>query len=102
MVRPCSPQAPLKPNPKGAPPARPGSPFTIQRVYKITTPPRALQSVDARRNMATQRLISGTFLCAVSLLTRSASAQRVFESQRVRFQTEVVATGLKQPSAMVF
>jgi glucose/arabinose dehydrogenase len=35
-------------------------------------------------------------------LTRSASAQQVFESQRVRFQTEVVATGLKQPSAMVF
>jgi aldose sugar dehydrogenase len=49
-----------------------------------------------------QRLIAGTLLCAVSLLTRSASAQQVFESQRVRFQTEVVATGLKQPSAMVF
>ncbi len=52
--------------------------------------------------MAVQRLIAGTLLCAVSLLTRSASAQQVFESQRVRFQTEVVATGLKQPSAMVF
>lgn len=52
--------------------------------------------------MATQRLISGTLLCVVSLFTRSASAQQVFESQRVRFQTEVVATGLKQPSAMVF
>jgi glucose/arabinose dehydrogenase len=52
--------------------------------------------------MATQRLTAGTLLCAVSLLMRSASAQQVFESQRVRFQTEVVATGLKQPSAMVF
>jgi len=49
-----------------------------------------------------RQLIAGTFLCAVSLLTRSASAQQVFESQGVRFQTEVVATGLKQPSAMVF
>lgn len=52
--------------------------------------------------MATQRLIAGILLSAVSLLTRSASAQQVFESQRGRFQTEVVATGLKQPSAMVF
>lgn len=52
--------------------------------------------------MAAQRLIAGILLSAVSLLTRSASAQQVFESQRVRFQTEVVATGLKQPSAMVF
>ena len=52
--------------------------------------------------MARQRLIAGTLLCAVSLLTRSASTQQVFESQRVRFRTEVVATGLKQPSAMVF
>jgi glucose/arabinose dehydrogenase len=31
-----------------------------------------------------------------------AAAQQVFESERLRFRTEVVATGLKQPSAMVF
>jgi glucose/arabinose dehydrogenase len=29
-------------------------------------------------------------------------AQQVFDSERLRFQTEVVATGLKQPSAMAF
>ena len=52
--------------------------------------------------MAGQRLLAGTLLCAISLLTRSANAQQVFESQRVRFRTEVVAIGLKQPSAMVF
>jgi len=52
--------------------------------------------------MAGQRLMGGTLLCAISLLTRSANAQQVFESQRVRFRTEVVATGLNQPSAMVF
>jgi glucose/arabinose dehydrogenase len=52
--------------------------------------------------MAGQRLMAGTLLCAISLLTRSANAQQVFESQRVRFRTEVVAIGLKQPSAMIF
>jgi glucose/arabinose dehydrogenase len=41
-------------------------------------------------------------LCAAALCSRAASSQQVFESELVRFQTEVVATGLKQPSAMVF
>jgi glucose/arabinose dehydrogenase len=35
-------------------------------------------------------------------LARSGVAEQVFESDRLRFQTEVVAAGLKQPSAMVF
>jgi aldose sugar dehydrogenase len=52
--------------------------------------------------MAGQRILAGTLLCVISLLTRSANAQQVFESQRVRFRTEVVAIGLKQPSAMIF
>jgi aldose sugar dehydrogenase len=52
--------------------------------------------------MPTKRLLTLVCLCLVALLPRSASAQQVFDSQRLRFQTEVVATGLKQPSAMVF
>src|SRR5215467_2247133 len=43
-----------------------------------------------------------TCLCAVTLCARNAAGQQTFASQLVRFQTEVVATGLKQPSAMLF
>jgi len=53
--------------------------------------------------MGTQRVfVAKVCLCAVSLLVQSGAAQQVFESQRLRFRAEVVATGLKQPSAMVF
>jgi len=53
--------------------------------------------------MGTQRVfVAKVCLCAASLLVQSGVAQQVFESQRLRFRTEVVATGLKQPSAMVF
>ena len=52
--------------------------------------------------METQRLLAGTPVFILLLLTQNTSAQQVFESQRVRFQTEVVVTGLKQPSALVF
>ena len=52
--------------------------------------------------METQRLLAGTPVFILLLLTQNTSAQQVFESQRLRFQTEVVVTGLKQPSAMVF
>src|SRR5260370_5887990 len=37
-----------------------------------------------------------------SLCALGATAQQVFESQLLRFRTEVVATGLKQPSALIF
>jgi glucose/arabinose dehydrogenase len=52
--------------------------------------------------MKTQRLRSRICICMVSLLAHCATAQKVFESQLLRFRTEVVATGLKQPSALVF
>src|SRR5579871_5813646 len=52
--------------------------------------------------MGTQRFLAGTLVFILLLLTQRASAQQSFESQRLRFQTEVVVTGLKQPSAMVF
>jgi glucose/arabinose dehydrogenase len=52
--------------------------------------------------METLRLLAGTPVFILLLLTQNTSAQQVFESQRVRFQTEVVVTGLKQPSALVF
>lgn len=52
--------------------------------------------------MGTLRLLAGTPVFILLLLTQNTSAQQVFESQRLRFQTEVVVTGLKQPSAMVF
>jgi len=46
--------------------------------------------------------LAGTCLCVASLWAGSATAQQIFESERLRFQTEVVTTGLKQPSAMIF
>jgi glucose/arabinose dehydrogenase len=52
--------------------------------------------------MATQRLISGIWMCVVFLSAHSTTAQQDFESQLVKFRTEVVATGLKQPVAMAF
>lgn len=52
--------------------------------------------------MGTQRLLAGTLFFSLFLLTQLTSAQQIFDSQRLRFQTEVVVTGLKQPSAMVF
>lgn len=52
--------------------------------------------------MSVQRLRSGIWVCVVSLLAYGATAQKVFESQLLRFRTEVVASGLKQPSALVF
>ncbi len=49
----------------------------------------------------------GKIICFVAFLWvaggfGNAAAQQVYESERLRFQTEIVATGLKQPSAMVF
>ena len=41
-------------------------------------------------------------LVAVIAGSGSLFAQGVFEAQGVRYRTEVVATGLLQPSAMVF
>jgi glucose/arabinose dehydrogenase len=52
--------------------------------------------------MSIQRLLAATSVYISSGVVQLASAQTIFESQRLRFQTEVVATGLKQPSAMVF
>jgi glucose/arabinose dehydrogenase len=46
--------------------------------------------------------IAKVSLSLVSLLVPIGLAQQVFESQRLRFRTDVVATGLKQPSAMIF
>ena len=53
--------------------------------------------------MQTQRsFLAAPLLCIASLFPQHAIAQQFFDSQRVRFQTEIVATGLKQPSAMTF
>jgi glucose/arabinose dehydrogenase len=49
----------------------------------------------------TSSFVACTCVTVVLQFTGSA-AQQSFESQRHRFQTEVVATGLKQPSAMIF
>ncbi len=38
--------------------------------------------------MKIQRLRSGIWICIVSLLAHSAAAQKVFESQLLRFRTE--------------
>src|SRR5271169_2898135 len=51
--------------------------------------------------MGTQRLLAVTVI-TLSLLGQATRAQQVFDSQRLRFRTEVVTTGLKQPSAMIF
>lgn len=48
--------------------------------------------------MKTKNLLT----CVVCLLAATVSAQQVFESQLLKFQTNVVLTGLKQPSALVF
>jgi len=54
------------------------------------------------RTMPTQcRFIAGTCLSIGALLI-TAAAQQTYNSQLHRFQTETVATGLKQPSAMIF
>jgi hypothetical protein len=47
------------------------------------------------------RFIAGTCLSIGALLI-TAAAQQTYNSQLHRFQTETVATGLKQPSAMIF
>jgi glucose/arabinose dehydrogenase len=52
--------------------------------------------------MGTRRLRLAASVCLIALLAGIAAAQQVFDSERGRFQTEVVATGLKQPVAMVF
>lgn len=52
--------------------------------------------------MTIQRLRFWISICLVSLWALGATAQQVFESQLLRFRTEVVTTGLKQPSALVF
>jgi glucose/arabinose dehydrogenase len=53
--------------------------------------------------MQTQRsFLAATCLCIAALFLQHGVAQQVFDSERVRFQTEIVATGLKQPSAMIF
>ena len=52
--------------------------------------------------MRTQRLMLWAVAFALSLPGTAVSAQQVYESQRLRFQTDVVTTGLKQPSALVF
>src|SRR5215471_5435129 len=52
--------------------------------------------------MASRRILTVTCLCLAVLCAREAPSQQVFESQLARFQIDVVATGLKQPSAMVF
>jgi len=49
-----------------------------------------------------RRLRLAACVCLTTLLVGIATAQQAFDSERVRFQTEVVATGLKQPVAMVF
>lgn len=46
--------------------------------------------------------VVATGCCVVMGWAQGPAAPQVFDSQRVRFQTEVVATGLKQPSAMIF
>jgi hypothetical protein len=52
--------------------------------------------------MPTQcRFIFGTCLSIGALLI-TAAAQQTYNSQLHRFQTETVATGLKQPSTMIF
>jgi aldose sugar dehydrogenase len=52
--------------------------------------------------MSTQRLLAAMCVCILSSLAQDTTAQTTFDSQLLRFQAEVVATGLKQPSAMVF
>jgi glucose/arabinose dehydrogenase len=52
--------------------------------------------------MRRHRLIIASYVSMVSFFVQSAPAQQIFNSERLRFQAEVVATGLKQPSAMVF
>jgi glucose/arabinose dehydrogenase len=52
--------------------------------------------------MRRRRLIIASYVGMVSFFAQTAPAQQIFNSERLRFQAEVVATGLKQPSAMVF
>jgi glucose/arabinose dehydrogenase len=52
--------------------------------------------------MFTDRVLSGICVCSFFCLAQIATAKTSFESERLRFQVDVVATGLKQPSAMVF
>src|SRR5882757_2483537 len=46
--------------------------------------------------------MAGTGVGLLLLLSPLGMAQSAFDSERLRFRTDVVATGLKQPSAMVF
>jgi len=48
------------------------------------------------------KVISFIVFLSTAVWFGNAAPQQVYESERVRFQTEIVATGLKQPSAMVF
>ena len=52
--------------------------------------------------MRAQRLIAAAFLGVVLLWARRGAAVQTFESQQARIQADVVATGLKQPSALAF
>src|SRR5678815_5247844 len=52
--------------------------------------------------MSNQRLLAAICVCILSFLAQNTTAQTSFDSQLLRFQAEVIATGLKQPSAMVF
>src|ERR1044071_7120293 len=48
------------------------------------------------------KVISFIVFLWIAVWFGNAAPQQGYESERVRFQTEIVATGLKQPSAMVF
>jgi len=52
--------------------------------------------------MPTQLRFIAVACLSISNLVITAAAQQAYNSQLHRFQTEIVATGLKQPSAMIF
>ena len=54
-----------------------------------------LPPFDGRREMTIHRRLFWISVCLVSLCALGATAQQVYESQLLRFRTEVVATGLK-------
>ncbi|HVH70474.1 MAG TPA: PQQ-dependent sugar dehydrogenase [Candidatus Dormibacteraeota bacterium] len=47
-------------------------------------------------------LVLANFAYVAFFFAQGATAQQVFDSERLRFQAEIVVTGLKQPSAMAF
>ena len=52
--------------------------------------------------MSTRQLLAVVCFCILFSLAQDAIAQTSVDSQLLRFHVEVVATGLKQPSALVF